>query len=202
MLRNLVGLSFAFLILVSMFFILGGYSLLADLTNLANGFENDSTDNKNSLVKQQIVKNNLISPHELASGDYETIEDTMSRLKRDVYVTGTLIGVPGQEQAFFKIEGMPDRSFNINTQLMDGFIITEITNNHVVLKNQIGDETFFLFVGEHDRDAEAESLLSHSEDSYQIELLPENKTGSGIRIMNDEHLVDEATASGQQVLYH
>ena len=79
-------------------------------------------------------------------GYYETIKETIARIKRDVYVRGTIISAPGEEVALFQIEGMPDRSFKINTQLMDGFIITEITNHHVVLKNQIGDETFSIRV--------------------------------------------------------
>ena len=79
-------------------------------------------------------------------GHYETIDETIARIKRDVQVTGAILGAHGQEKAFFQIEGMPDRAFKINTQLMDGFIITAITNNHVVLKNQSGDETFSLSV--------------------------------------------------------
>ena len=80
-------------------------------------------------------------------GHYETIEETIARIKRDVYVTGAIIGTPGREFALFRIEGMPDRSFSINTQLMDGFIITGITDNRVILKNQTGNEIIFLDVG-------------------------------------------------------
>ena len=61
-------------------------------------------------------------------------------------VTGTITGTLGQESAIFQIEGMADRLFNINTQLMDGFIIKEITNSYVVLKNQTGNEAFSLYV--------------------------------------------------------
>lgn len=78
------------------------------------------------------------------TGYYETIEETMTRLKRDVVVTGTITGTSGKESAMFQIENMPDRSFDINTQLMDGFIITEITQTQVTLKNQSGDESFSL----------------------------------------------------------
>ena len=92
----------------------------------------------------QIVDNSTDSSN---FGHYETIEETIARIKRDVYATGAIISAPGQEVALFQIEGMPDRSFKINTQLMDGFIITEITNHHVALKNQIGDETFTIKVG-------------------------------------------------------
>jgi hypothetical protein len=77
-------------------------------------------------------------------GHYETIEETIARIKRDVMVTGVLTGTPGQETALFQIEGLPDQSFHVNTQLMDGFIITRIDGNQVVLKNQIGDESFSL----------------------------------------------------------
>jgi hypothetical protein len=91
-------------------------------------------------------------------GYYETIEETIARIKRDVYVTGVIIAAPGQEIALFQIEGMTDRPFNINTQLMDGFIITEITNRHVVLKNQTGDEAFSLRIQVSGRDAAAELL--------------------------------------------
>lgn len=92
----------------------------------------------------QIVDNSTDSSN---LGHYETIEETIARIKRDVYVTGSIISAPGEEAALFRIEGMPDRSFNINTQLMDGFIITGITENRVILKNQTGDEVIFLDVG-------------------------------------------------------
>lgn len=77
---------------------------------------------------------------------YETFEETIARIKRDVIVIGTIIGNQGEESAVFQIENMPDQSFKINTQLMDGFIITTITKNEIVLKNQIGDESFSLKV--------------------------------------------------------
>ena len=105
------------------------------------------------------------------SGNFESIEETIARIKRDVYVTGVIIGAPGKEAALFKIEGMLDRSFKINTQLMDGFIITEITNDHVMLKNQIGDESFSLNVGNNGRDAVAE-LLSEEVVGNEMPLLP------------------------------
>ncbi|MCK4704916.1 MAG: hypothetical protein KAT90_05515 [Gammaproteobacteria bacterium] len=78
------------------------------------------------------------------SGHYRTIEETIARLKRNVVVTGTVTGTAGEESALFQIEGMPDRPFIINTQLMDGFIITEITQNQVILKNQSSDDFFSL----------------------------------------------------------
>jgi hypothetical protein len=81
-----------------------------------------------------------------SSGGYEIIEETIARLKKEVVVTGTITGIPGEETAYFKIEGMADRAFLINTQLMDGFIIKEITETRVILKNQIGKETFVLNV--------------------------------------------------------
>lgn len=80
----------------------------------------------------------------ISTGHYETIEETIARIRRDVNVTGVIVGSPGEEIAFFQIEGLPDRPFKIDTQLMDGFIITEITNNKVVLKNQVGEETVSL----------------------------------------------------------
>lgn len=101
-----------------------------------------NADNDNSTI-------NLNKPPQLASNDsghYETVEEIIARIKRNVIVTGTMIGVPGEETAIFQIEGMADRLFKINTQLMDGFIIKEITNTYVVLKNQIGKETFSLYV--------------------------------------------------------
>ena len=69
-------------------------------------------------------------------GRNETIEETITRIKRDVVVTGTVTGIPGKETAYFQIEGMSDRAFLINTQLMDGFIINEITETQIILKNQ------------------------------------------------------------------
>ena len=96
---------------------------------------NDSTQFTNNLADSSNV------------GHYETVKETIARIKRDVYVTGSLISTPGEEAALFRIEGMPDRSFSINTQLMDGFIITGITDNRVILKNQTGNEIIFLDVG-------------------------------------------------------
>lgn len=79
-------------------------------------------------------------------GRYETLQQTMARLRRDVIVTGTITGIPGEEFAMFRIEGMPDRLFKLHSQLMDGFIIQQITTTEVVLKNQRGDETLVLTV--------------------------------------------------------
>ena len=106
---------------------------------------NTETGSHEATIKSpQIVDNSTDGSN---FGHYETIEETIARIKRDVYVTGAIISAPGEEVALFQIEGMPDRSFKINTQLMDGFIITEITNHHVALKNQIGDETITIKVG-------------------------------------------------------
>ncbi len=80
------------------------------------------------------------------NGLREPIEKTIARIKHNVVVTGTLTGSPGQESAVFQIEGMEDRRFHINTQLMDGFIIRKITGSTVVLKNQVGSETISLHV--------------------------------------------------------
>ena len=74
-------------------------------------------------------------------GHYETINETVERLKRDVVLTATFNISPDKAFALFQIEGMMDRSFKLNTQLMDGFIITNISDNKVTLKNQIGNET-------------------------------------------------------------
>jgi hypothetical protein len=96
---------------------------------------------------KKIINLNLVTQTANENLDhYETIEETISRLKRDVKITGTIVGTAGEESAIFQIEGMPDRSFNINTQLMDGFIITKISPSQVVLKNQTGDESFILQV--------------------------------------------------------
>lgn len=113
-------------------------------SELVLGTETTSHKEPISLLKSpQIDDNNSDSSN---FGYYETIKETIVRIKKDVVVTGSLVGKPGEEMAYFQIEGMPDRPFKINTQLMDGFIITEITNHFVVLKNQSGDETFSLMV--------------------------------------------------------
>ena len=80
------------------------------------------------------------------SRHYETIEETIARIKRDAIVTGTVTGTAGEESAIFQIKSMPDRSFNINTQLMDSFIITDISQNQIILKNQMGNESFSMTV--------------------------------------------------------
>jgi len=85
-----------------------------------------------------------ISTDSAEHGHYESIEEIIARIKRDVIVTGTFTGRHGAESALFRIEGMPDRSFDIHTQLMDGFIITRIDRNQVILKNQSGDESLSL----------------------------------------------------------
>jgi len=80
-------------------------------------------------------------------GHYESIEETISRLRKDVLVTGTTMSIPGEESAIVQIEGLSERIFKINTQLMDGFIIEKITSRRVLLKNQSGEETISLIVG-------------------------------------------------------
>ena len=74
-------------------------------------------------------------------GHYETINETVERIKRDVVLSATFNISPDKAFALFQIEGMMDRSFKLNTQLMDGFIITNISDNKVTLKNQVGNET-------------------------------------------------------------
>lgn len=120
--------------------------------NLSGMLSNTGTDSEMNIKTNVQVETLSLNehPHDTDnrnSGYYETIEETITRIKRDVIVTGTITGTPGQESALFQIEGMDDLSFNIHTQLMDGFIITEIAENQVVLKNQIGEETFSLKVG-------------------------------------------------------
>ena len=114
----------------------------SELVPDAKTASHEATINLNNPL--QIVNNNTDSSN---FGHYETIDETIARIKRDVQVTGALIGARGQEAALLQIEGMPDRSFKINTQLMDGFIITGITENRVILKNQTGNEIIFLDVG-------------------------------------------------------
>lgn len=77
---------------------------------------------------------------------YESIQETIARIKRDVVVTGTITGITGKESAMFQIEGMADRQFGIGTLLMDGFIIKGISPSNVVLKNQDGNEAFTLHI--------------------------------------------------------
>lgn len=93
----------------------------------------------NNILQSQVADS-------IKRGQYELIHETMARIKRDVIVTGAIIGTRGLEEALFQIEGMPDKPFKINTQLMDGFIITEISNRNVLLKNQSGNETLTLEV--------------------------------------------------------
>ena len=129
--------------------------LFTDMSAMFTGTKSESTlvpdtkANKHeqvaSLNDSNQFTNNLVDTSNV--GHYETIEETIARIKRDVYVTGSIISTPGKEEALFQIEGMPDRSFSINTQLMDGFIITGITDNRVILKNQTGDEVIFFDVG-------------------------------------------------------
>jgi len=94
-------------------------------------------------------------------GHYETINETIARLKKDVVLSATMLREAGKKSAYFQIEGMDDREFYINTQLMDGFIITEITENHVLLKNQTGPESFVLKIRQaNDQELLAQSALS------------------------------------------
>jgi len=121
-------------------------SMVADLvTELDSEIGARKTGNDEQTLS--VDKSSLVTVNSKGDSNvdhYETISETIARIKRDVVVTGTVIGTPGQELAFFQIEGMADRPFKINTQLMDGFIITEISKDHVVLKNQSGDETIVL----------------------------------------------------------
>lgn len=77
-------------------------------------------------------------------GSRETIEETMARLKRDVIVTGAVLGSGNNKSAFFSVEGNPDKEFKIETQLMDGFIITDISASQVTLKRRHGSEMITL----------------------------------------------------------
>ena len=119
-------------------------------TNLSSLFSSiETTARLSTNAGRPEPTKNLSKPPKLIdnnAGYYETIEETIARLKRDVIVTGTILGTPGQESALFQIEGMADRLFKINTQLMDGFIIKEITTSNVVLKNQVGNETLTFYV--------------------------------------------------------
>lgn len=121
--------------------------LFTDLSSLFSNKETTTELGLNTVNEESAM--NINKPPQPAGnniGHYETIEETITRLKRDVIVTGTIIGIDGQESVIFQINGMPDRLFKINKQLMDGFIIKEITNSYVVLKNQVGNETFSLYV--------------------------------------------------------
>lgn len=121
--------------------------LFTDLSYLFSNKETTTELSQNTSSDESTI--NLNKPSQLTANNidhYETIEETIARLKRDVIVTGTITGTLEQESAMFQIEGMADRLFKINTQLMDGFIIKEITGSYVVLKNQAGNETFSLYV--------------------------------------------------------
>lgn len=140
---------FLFVILISV----ATYNLI-NIGSMLSAINTDSESGYNSQSKEQVFPAGFIREQKSTDtdtenrlpGHYETIEETIARIKKDVIVTGTVTGLPGEETAFFQIEGMADRAFLINTQLMDGFIIKEITETHVILKNQIGEETFILNV--------------------------------------------------------
>lgn len=121
--------------------------LFTDLSSLFSNIETPTELNVNINKDESSI--NLSKPPNPINKNItnnEAIEETIARLKHDVVVTGTILGMLGQKSALFQIEGMADRLFKINTQLMDGFIIQEITSSYVVLKNQIGNETFTLYV--------------------------------------------------------
>ena len=139
---------FTVVILLLLGFLIWRTSILfTDLSSLLSNKDTTTESGLNTVNEESTM--NINKPPQPAGnnvGHYETIEETIARLKRDVVVTGTITGTLGQESAIFQIEGMADRLFKINTQLMDGFIIKEITNSYVVLKNQTGNETFSLYV--------------------------------------------------------
>lgn len=132
--------------------LLGSFTLMITvlLTDITEMFSNEgiNTGSDLNIKLSKYEEGERLSDSIVASniGYYETIEEIIARIKRDVVVTATIIGTPGQEYAMFKIEGLPDQSFKINMQLMGGFIITKITQNQIELKNQIGDESFSLKV--------------------------------------------------------
>ena len=82
----------------------------------------------------------------VGDGYFETVDEIITRLERDVVLTATLKGESTYESAIFRIEGLPERRFKLGHQLMDGFIIVEIGPNSVRLKNQIGPEQFRIFL--------------------------------------------------------
>ena len=138
-----------YLLLASLGIFIWNISVLySDLSTFFSSHEIVTKQSTNAL--NPVVSLNNILQSQVADsikrGQYELIHETMARIKRDVIVTGAIIGTRGLEEALFQIEGMPDKPFKINTQLMDGFIITEISNRNVLLKNQSGNETLTLEV--------------------------------------------------------
>ena len=140
--------SILFLFLIVLSILIWRASLLfINLNTMLPAAETNPEVELNTEATDHIKKINLTSPLIINKGNSvhnETIEQSIARIKRDVVVTGTFIGTAGAESALFQIKDKPDQSFNISAQLMDGFIITEITQNQVILKNQSGDESFFI----------------------------------------------------------
>lgn len=78
---------------------------------------------------------------------YEITEKIITRIKKEVTVTGTTTDILGEESAMIKIgAGDKGTSFNINSQLMDGFVIIEIFENEIFLQHPVSYETFSIKV--------------------------------------------------------
>lgn len=187
--KLLLLLSFLFIVFV-LIAITRIYMLVDGVSTTFN--ETDSVQSghmntqRNKPIHTPLVVNNEPAP---GTGKYETIDETITRLKRDVIVTGTVTGTPGQETATFSIETMADRSFKINTQLMDGFIITEIHPAYVMLKNQSGNETIrFEVVAK--KSAASRKLSTGSQDSVNTSIM-DNKPDLGLAPV--QHQADTLT---------
>lgn len=118
----------------------GVFNTVNEINSFFDNF--NSTSVSNPLI--QTPMDNELDAFVVESGYYETTEEIMIRIKQDVLVSGTMIDGSGDKVALFRIEGQPDRPFALNAQLMDGFIITKITDQHVILKNQQGPEKLYL----------------------------------------------------------
>ena len=204
---NLTLSSVLLLILIGAGILIWRTSLL--FSNFSDFFTDFDTGPDSALVINTASQEVAISPnysHQISENSnakisldqYETIQETITRIKRDVHVTGTLISTPGMEQAFFQIEGKPDKSFDVNTQLMDGFIITKITDQQVVLKNQIGDETFSLTVGARKRDEQTELSAYEAGNEYKVKFLKDENAVPRLQALNNVRQFDEVIPSERE----
>lgn len=171
----------------------------------------DFSSGDNQIVKTQFFfqNNNIKETHTSQTGRYESLLETVSRIKRDVVYTGYVEGVTGKKSAIFQVEGMQDKTFDINTQLMDGFIITEITKTNVVLTNQTGNEKIVLSLGDRIKFESGRhnnvAVLSRNQDNpianLEVSSVESTEiTDSDISVLNVNHIINASQTNQENNL--
>lgn len=95
---------------------------------------------------QDVLPARTISAHHVDEEDFShaSAQTAIEKIRTSVEVLAVATGMPGQETAAIRMEGMPDLILGVNAELEDGFTILSITQAGVMVKSDFSDETIFL----------------------------------------------------------